>query len=63
MIAHYSCSFCLNFYFLCVILIGIMDMMKNLYEDGDENMRKIIGESMLKSQRGEKMTPDSMGDF
>lgn len=38
-------------------------MMKNLYEDGDENMRKIIGESMLKSQRGEKITPDNMGDF
>jgi calcyclin binding protein len=31
-----------------------MDMMKNMYEDGDENMKKIIGEAMLKSQRGEK---------
>eukprot|EP01038_Epipyxis_sp_PR26KG_P003987 gene3987-5711_t len=40
---------------------GIMDMMKNMYEDGDENMKKIIGEAMLKSQRGEKMDPSSMG--
>jgi len=36
---------------------GIMDMMKDMYEDGDENMKKIIGEAMLKSQRGEK--PDA----
>eukprot|EP00388_Colpodella_angusta_P012836 GDKJ01032419.1.p1 GENE.GDKJ01032419.1~~GDKJ01032419.1.p1 ORF type:complete len:235 (-),score=52.24 GDKJ01032419.1:2-706(-) len=42
---------------------GIMDMMKDMYEDGDENMKKIIGEAMLKSQRGEKAEPPSMGDF
>jgi calcyclin binding protein len=42
---------------------GIMDMMKDLYEDGDENMRKIIGEAMMKSQRGEKAEPPSMGDM
>ena len=36
---------------------GIMDMMKDLYDNGDDNMRKIIGESMMKSQRGEKMDP------
>mmetsp|Transcript_43181 Transcript_43181/g.75053 ORF Transcript_43181/g.75053 Transcript_43181/m.75053 type:complete len:235 (-) Transcript_43181:62-766(-) len=42
---------------------GIMDMMKDLYEDGDENMKKIIGEAMLKSQRGEKPEPPSVGDF
>eukprot|EP01035_Chromulina_nebulosa_P020780 gene20780-26940_t len=36
---------------------GIMDMMKDMYEDGDENMKKIIGEAMMKSQRGEK--PDA----
>lgn len=34
-----------------------MDMMKNMYEDGDENMKKIIGEAMLKSARGEKVSP------
>ena len=41
-----------------------MDMMKDMYEDGDENMKKIIGEAMLKSQRGEKMdTPKMPDDF
>jgi calcyclin binding protein len=40
-----------------------MDMMKNMYEDGDENMKRIIGEAMLKSQRGEKMSPPSMDDI
>lgn len=39
-----------------------MEMMKNMYEDGDENMKKIIGEAMLKSQRGEKMN-DKLGSF
>lgn len=29
---------------------GLMDMMKDMYNDGDENMKKIIGEAMLKSQ-------------
>jgi calcyclin binding protein len=33
---------------------GIMDMMKNMYDEGDENMKKIIGEAMLKSRSGEK---------
>lgn len=42
---------------------GLMDMMKDMYEDGDENMRKVIGESMLKSQRGEKSAPPTPGDF
>jgi len=39
---------------------GIMDMMKDMYDSGDENMKRIIGEAMLKSQRGEKMEPPSM---
>jgi len=34
---------------------GIMDMMKDLYNDGDDNMKKIIGEAMMKSQKGEKV--------
>lgn len=42
---------------------GIMDMMKDMYEDGDENMKKIIGEAMMKSQRGEKSSPPSMDDI
>ena len=43
---------------------GIMDMMKDMYDDGDENMKKIIGEAMMKSQRGEKSDPPSFdGDM
>jgi calcyclin binding protein len=34
---------------------GIMDMMKDMYDEGDDNMKKIIGEAMLKSKSGEKM--------
>jgi calcyclin binding protein len=41
---------------------GLMDMMKDMYNDGDENMKRIIGEAMLKSQRGEKSDPSSMMD-
>lgn len=33
---------------------SLTDMLKDMYEDGDENMRKIIGEAMIKSQKGEK---------
>ena len=42
---------------------GIMDMMKNLYEEGDDNMKKVIGEAMLKSQRGEKSEPPEPMNF
>lgn len=31
---------------------GLMDMMKQMYDDGDDNMKKMIGEAMLKSQKG-----------
>lgn len=45
---------------------GIMDMMKDMYEDGDDSMRKVIGEAMLKSKKGEAMdeppSPPSFGD-
>jgi calcyclin binding protein len=37
---------------------GIMDMMKDMYDDGDENMKKVIGEAMLKSRNGDKSAPD-----
>jgi len=40
---------------------GIMDMMKDMYDDGDENMKKVIGEAMMKAQRGEKSDPSDMG--
>ena len=36
---------------------GVMDMMKEMYESGDDNMKKIIGEAMLKSRTGEKFDP------
>ena len=41
---------------------GLMDMMKDMYQDGDDNMRKIIGEAMMKAQRGEKVDPTA-ADF
>jgi calcyclin binding protein len=37
-----------------------MDMMKNMYDEGDDNMKRVIGEAMLKSQRGEKADPSTM---
>lgn len=32
---------------------GIMDMMKEMYDSGDDNMRKVIGETMMKQRNGE----------
>jgi calcyclin binding protein len=32
---------------------SIMQLMRDMYEDGDDSMRKVIGETMLKQQRGE----------
>ena len=42
---------------------GIMDMMKDMYEEGDENMKKIIGEAMLKSQTGQLKDPKNPSKF
>lgn len=49
---------------------SIMQMMKDMYDDGDDNMRKMIGETMMKQQRGELgkdggmgMGMDGLGDF
>ena len=39
---------------------SIMDMMKQMYEDGDDNMKKIIGETMMKQRNGE-MNKDKPG--
>jgi calcyclin binding protein len=36
---------------------SIMNMMKDLYDDGDDNMKKIIGEAMYKAKTGEKYDP------
>jgi calcyclin binding protein len=38
---------------------NIMDIMKDMYQDGDDKMKKIIGEAMMKSQSGEKLEPPS----
>jgi calcyclin binding protein len=42
---------------------SIMQLMRDMYEDGDDSMRKVIGETMLKQQRGELGggTNDPMG--
>ena len=32
---------------------GIMSMMKDMYDSGDDNMKKMIGETMLKQRNGE----------
>mmetsp|Transcript_17401 Transcript_17401/g.22631 ORF Transcript_17401/g.22631 Transcript_17401/m.22631 type:complete len:268 (+) Transcript_17401:107-910(+) len=43
---------------------SIMDLMKDMYESGDDKTRKIIAESMMKSRRGEKIdSPGSFDDF
>ena len=40
---------------------GIMDMMKDMYDKGDDNMKKMIGETMMKQQNG-TLNSDSMMD-
>jgi calcyclin binding protein len=32
---------------------SIMELMKDMYDSGDDNMKKMIGETMMKQQRGE----------
>lgn len=39
---------------------SIMGMMKDLYDDGDDNMKKIIGEAMYKARTGQKDDPKDM---
>ena len=34
---------------------SIMDMMKDMYDQGDDTMKKTIGEAMMKSRRKEAM--------
>ncbi|EED86332.1 predicted protein [Thalassiosira pseudonana CCMP1335] len=40
---------------------GIMDMMKDMYESGDDNMKKMIGETMYKQRTGQLNKDDPMG--
>lgn len=44
---------------------SIMDLMKDMYDSGDDNMKKMIGETMLKQRNGEldKPSPPSMDNF
>lgn len=39
---------------------SIMNMMKDMYESGDDKMKKMIGETMLKQRNGELNNKDSM---
>lgn len=40
---------------------GIMDLMKDMYDEGDENMKKMIGETMYKQRMGQLNKDDGMG--
>lgn len=42
---------------------GIMDLMKDMYKDGDDNMKKIIAESMMKAQAGGGGDKPDLGDL
>ncbi len=42
---------------------GLMRMMKQMYDDGDDNMRKSLGEAMLKSQQDRAMGRDPTKDL
>lgn len=40
---------------------SIMDLMKEMYDSGDDNMKKMIGETMLKQREGKLDKPDLGG--
>ncbi len=40
---------------------GIMDMMKEMYDNGDDNMKKMIGETMYKQRTGQLDKPGAGG--
>lgn len=42
---------------------SIMELMKDMYESGDDNMKKMIGETMLKQRRGELDKDSPMADL
>ena len=41
---------------------GIMDMMKDMYDNGDDQMKKMIGETMMKQRNGELNSDSLMND-
>ena len=49
-------------YFM-LVQINFSLIVQDLYDSGDENMKKVIGEAMMKAQRGEKSAPPSMDDL
>jgi len=42
---------------------GIMEMMKEMYDNGDDKMKKMIGETMLKQRNGELGKDTGMGSM
>ena len=40
---------------------SIMELMKNMYDEGDDNMKKVIGETMMKQRTGQLGTDMDMG--
>ena len=42
---------------------SLMDMMKDLYDNGDDQMKKTLGEAMLKSQRDQALGKSAMDDL
>ena len=42
---------------------SIMELMKDMYDSGDDNMKKMIGETMLKQREGRLNDKDGMDDF
>jgi calcyclin binding protein len=41
---------------------SIMNLMKDMYDEGDDQMKKMIGETMMKQQRGDLSKDDEFGD-
>jgi hypothetical protein len=41
---------------------SINEMLKNMYDEGDESTKKVIAEAMMKSRSGEKPGADSLGN-
>ena len=39
----------------------LMDMMKDLYDEGDDTMKKTLGEAMLKSRQEQALGGKGMG--
>lgn len=40
---------------------GLMDMLKNMYDDGDDDMKRTISKAWCQSRENKK--PDELGDL